>query len=173
MCDARQALRKVRNYEKADGIQRELKRMGVDTNDLNCEWRSKCGKRGSYGHLRKRRNESVDSMDVDDLCQQRQNAKNSKDYSRADELRDELRDLGVSLNDGECTWVCRYSGQRGEWSRWGSSRGRRFIRRGRSPSSSSSSYGDRKRRRKRRRSPSSSESSSYTRSRDRDKKRRR
>eukprot|EP01059_Diplonema_ambulator_P002317 TRINITY_DN1197_c0_g1_i3.p1 TRINITY_DN1197_c0_g1~~TRINITY_DN1197_c0_g1_i3.p1 ORF type:complete len:267 (+),score=46.24 TRINITY_DN1197_c0_g1_i3:46-801(+) len=182
MCDKRQLLRKARNYDAADDIQAELKRMGVETDDKRCEWYSKCGKRGTYDTFgRRQRASSVDSEEVDDICQQRQNAKNAKDYRRADELRDELHHLGVSLSDNDCTWYCRFSKQRGSWSRWGKSRGRRYIRRGRSPSSSSSytdsrdrrRRDDRKRSKKRRRSTSSSSRTRSSSSHTHDRKRRR
>ncbi|KAJ9465318.1 hypothetical protein DIPPA_10323 [Diplonema papillatum] len=159
MCDERQEARRHRDYAMADRIQDDLRRIGVITNDERCSWTSRCGKRGGYANIgNPRRGGSVDSEEITDLCQKRQNAKNDKDYRRADDFRNALRRQGVQLSDADCSWSANDGRQHGVWSRWGTHRGKP-VKRGygrNAMSSDSDSESDRDRRRRRRRRTSSS-----------------
>lgn len=49
---------------------------------------------------------NLENQDVDDLITERNNAKKTKDFARADQIRDELRDMGIVLEDSPSgtTW---------------------------------------------------------------------
>ena len=74
---------------------------------------------------------AVDSMEDDAitaLCEQRQEARRGRDFKRADELRDQLRNLGVRIEDDARKW---FVGNRsGEWTKGESSKGDKGNRRG-------------------------------------------
>jgi cysteinyl-tRNA synthetase len=42
----------------------------------------------------------LSDADIDALVQERDNAKQNKDYTRADEIRDQLKEQGIGLEDG-------------------------------------------------------------------------
>ena len=88
MCQERQQLRRLKDYRAADKIMDDLARMGVRLRDRTFVWSSRCGKEGTYsGKPSRRRDGSVDSREVDELCQERQMCKNVRDYAHADIVR--------------------------------------------------------------------------------------
>ena len=64
----------------------------------------------------------VDEAQVDRLLTERVAAKRSREYDKADKLRDELRAMGIEVADKERTWRVRGSGGRGR-GRGGDDRG--------------------------------------------------
>ena len=48
---------------------------------------------------RKKSNDDIDEAKIEDLIAQRNQAKASKDYDKADQIRDELKAMGVAIKD--------------------------------------------------------------------------
>jgi cysteinyl-tRNA synthetase len=44
-------------------------------------------------------NDSDDSVKIEELIKERNNARSSKDFQRADEIRSELNDMGIEIED--------------------------------------------------------------------------
>ena len=55
---------------------------------------------------KKQKDAQVDAARIDALVQERQDARASKNFARADEIRDELQAMGVVLKDqgGQTVW---------------------------------------------------------------------
>ncbi len=48
---------------------------------------------------RKKSNDTIDESKIEDLIEQRNQAKKNKDYDKADQIRDELKEMGVAIKD--------------------------------------------------------------------------
>eukprot|EP00933_Yihiella_yeosuensis_P043016 TRINITY_DN37718_c0_g1_i1.p1 TRINITY_DN37718_c0_g1~~TRINITY_DN37718_c0_g1_i1.p1 ORF type:complete len:365 (+),score=68.21 TRINITY_DN37718_c0_g1_i1:93-1187(+) len=111
----RESARQARNFQESDAIREELRNMGVDLFDKEKEWRSRDGRRGTLFTAGPSECPLSD-MEIQDRIQQREEARRSKDFGRADSIRDELRSLGVEVNDKESLWRtssgrgCTFSG---------------------------------------------------------------
>jgi len=108
-----------RDYEAADDMLAQISAVGVQVHDGYKRWRADGSEfpRGAYGRQESARGYSRAEGDVDDqdqepldgdaidaLCMERQSAKFEKDYDRADAIRDELKALGVGVDDRRKSW---------------------------------------------------------------------
>ena len=92
--------------------------MGVEVMDRDRVWRTGTGGGGaSAPHNQYRRDDDrsipVDEANVTRILAQRTTAKMSRDFNTADALREELRGMGVEVNDQERTWKMRGAGPGG------------------------------------------------------------
>lgn len=99
----RESLRQQRRFAESDAIREELRSMGVELYDKEKEWRARDGRRGTLFTAGPSECPLSDS-EIQDRIREREDARKSKDWDRADTLRDELRRLGVELDDKESVW---------------------------------------------------------------------
>ena len=123
----RSQLRQDRDFEGADAIYNRLARMGVTVYDREMKWF--VGRGGGHS-FRYRREEddsaAVDVARVEELLARRSARRKERNFAAADDLREQLSSMGVSVRDKELTWrVTRGVGSRvDKWSgRGGDSRG--------------------------------------------------
>ena len=98
-----------RDFGRADQLLAELGGLGVSVADKARQWRADGtafdrGYTRVAGDPRAGPGGQVDSGRVDRLLEQRGAARRRRDFRGADDLRDELRDLGIEVDDQERTW---------------------------------------------------------------------
>lgn len=99
----RESLRQSRRFSESDAIREQLRSMGVELYDKEREWRSRDGRRGELftaGPV----GCSLSDAEIHEYIVQREDARTTKDWSKADSLRDELRRQGVELDDRSRSW---------------------------------------------------------------------
>jgi len=99
----RESARQVQRFAEADAIREELRSMGVELYDKEKEWRSRDGRRGPLftagpGEC------LLSDMEIQERINEREDARKTKDFARADEVRDQLRAQGVELDDKAKVW---------------------------------------------------------------------
>lgn len=105
----RESARQARRFSESDAIRDELRAMGIELYDKDKEWKAKDGRKGKL--FTAGPTECVLSdMEIQDRINEREEARKNKDWGQADALRDELRIMGVELEDRTSTW--RTSGGR-------------------------------------------------------------
>eukprot|EP00811_Abedinium_folium_P027636 NODE_4213_length_1920_cov_7.063581.p1 GENE.NODE_4213_length_1920_cov_7.063581~~NODE_4213_length_1920_cov_7.063581.p1 ORF type:complete len:407 (-),score=147.25 NODE_4213_length_1920_cov_7.063581:482-1702(-) len=109
MAAQRESLRKQRRFAESDQIREELRSMGVELNDRDKEWHSQDGRTGVLFTAGPHEC-TLSDAEILGKVKEREEARRMKDFGRADELRDELRENGVELDDRESAW--RTSGGR-------------------------------------------------------------
>lgn len=99
----REAARQVRNFAESDAVRDMLRSMGVELYDKEKVWRARDGRRGML--FTAGPNEcNLTNEEIQERIQQREDARSAKDWDRADVLRNDLRDLGVELDDKASMW---------------------------------------------------------------------
>jgi len=99
----REQFRQARRFQESDAIREELRTMGIELYDKEKEWRSQDGRRGALftaGPLAC----TLPEEHIQARIFQREEARKGKDWSMADNIRDELRNSGVELDDRESMW---------------------------------------------------------------------
>jgi len=99
----RESHRQARRFADSDAIREELRKLGVELYDKEKEWRASDGRRGrlfTAGAVEC----PLGDEDILDRVRQREEARRTKDWSRADVIRDELRTFGVELDDRHSGW---------------------------------------------------------------------
>ncbi|CAE8621147.1 unnamed protein product, partial [Polarella glacialis] len=81
----------------------ELRNVGVELYDKEKEWRSRDGRKGKLFTAGPSECFLTDS-EIQDRVYEREDARRSKDFALADSVRDELRSLGVELDDRHAQW---------------------------------------------------------------------
>lgn len=105
----RESARQARRFSESDAIRDELRAVGIELYDKDKEWKAKDGRKGKL--FTAGPTECVLSdMEIQDRINEREEARKNKDWAQADALRDELRIMGVELEDRTSTW--RTSGGR-------------------------------------------------------------
>ncbi|CAK0814756.1 unnamed protein product [Prorocentrum cordatum] len=117
LIDERQQYRRDRDFAKADRIRDELRDMGVQVDDAASTWTGPGGLEGRYGGGGGGRGGGggggfgggggggrVDVDRIQRLVDERQQYRRDRDFSTADRMRDELRDMGVQVSDDSLTW---------------------------------------------------------------------
>lgn len=99
----RESFRQARRFSESDAIREELRAMGVELYDKEKEWRSRDGRRGTLFTAGSQECHLSD-MEIQSFVAQREDARKAKDWARADQFRDELRQNGVELDDKENIW---------------------------------------------------------------------
>jgi len=110
----RESYRQSRQFDKSDAIREELRNMGVELYDKEKEWRCRDGRRGTLFTAGPMECMLADH-EIQDRINQREDARRSKDWGRADMLRDDLRAHGVELDDKHSSWATS-SGRSGTYS---------------------------------------------------------
>jgi cysteinyl-tRNA synthetase len=132
----RGAAKSRRDYERADGLLDELYELGVDCDDRGRTWwfsyaigrASAAGAAGrpaaAAGHDYAR-SEADDYelgraqlAEIDALLGRRLAAKKAREFGKADALQEELRRLGVEVDDKRREWYVRYHDGRRSASSW-------------------------------------------------------
>ena len=109
----------VRDFDRADAILAELRELSVEVNDGRKEWRADGVPFGQEPFRRVGRQAPPEDVEARaaELIERRKEAKKERDYETADELRSQLSDLGVAINDKQRTWT--YEGRYGGYERVG------------------------------------------------------
>ena len=110
--------RRERNYRLADGIRDELFEMGVEMDDKQRTWWVVGGgnvRPHDYARADDDGGTFVDGAqlaEIDQLISERLAAKKERDFDTADRLQEQLRYLGVEMDDRERVWRYKYDGGR-------------------------------------------------------------
>ena len=110
--------RRERNYRLADGIRDELFEMGVEMDDKQRTWWVVGGgnvRPHDYARADDDGGSFVDGAqlaEIDQLISERLAAKKERDFDTADRLQEQLRYLGVEMDDRERVWRYKYDGGR-------------------------------------------------------------
>jgi len=123
----REQARQAKDWALADTYRTQLQQMGVTLFDKTNSWRSNDGLSGripSWADLEAGETpeaisnqmlqmlpsssgegtSSIDEAKVKDLVKQREEARSNKDFNRSDEIREELKAIGVEVYDKEKIW---------------------------------------------------------------------
>jgi len=119
MLAERMRAKMARDFDTADRLRDDLRRMGVEVFDKERTWRvgpgggggkgggSFGGGKGGTGHDYRRDDDGSAPCDLDrinSMLAERMRAKMARDFGTADRIRDDLRRLGVEVFDKERTW---------------------------------------------------------------------
>mmetsp|Transcript_33997 Transcript_33997/g.97662 ORF Transcript_33997/g.97662 Transcript_33997/m.97662 type:complete len:434 (-) Transcript_33997:135-1436(-) len=99
----REAYRQRQQFADSDTIRQQLRDMGVELYDKDREWRCKDGRRGvlfTAGPVEC----PLSDAEIQARVQEREEARRAKEWERSNIVRDELRNLGVELNDKDNVW---------------------------------------------------------------------
>jgi len=110
----RESLRQARRFSESDAIREELRAMGIELFDKEREWRSHDGRRGTLFTAGPAEC-TLSDEEIQSMVQEREDSRSTKEWERADAMRDHLRQLGVELNDKESVWRTS-SGRSGHYS---------------------------------------------------------
>jgi len=99
----REDARRMKDWGAGDRIREELRAVGCEVNDREKVWRTTDGRRGRVGGGAAPVM-SMGSTQIEQLIQERQQAREMKDYARSDELREQLRAQGIQVHDKEGIW---------------------------------------------------------------------
>ena len=107
--------KRLRDFDVADQLRARLKEMGVEVHDERQLYRFRV-QRGpvlatSHGYTRELANDGTDAVlsaedeaKLDDVILERVNAKRTRDFVTADQLRANLKDSGVTIDDQRLTF---------------------------------------------------------------------
>lgn len=97
----REQARAGKDFARSDQLRDELKTMGVELLDKDKIWRSSSGLSGCIiGY----RTAGASDKEINALLQQREKARHSSDYDKADMIRQELKGFGVDIYDRDKIW---------------------------------------------------------------------
>ena len=109
----REQARAGKDWELADRIRDEMRAKGVEVHDREKTWRTNNGRRGIIG------SNAISQMntngaysggvqmtddEITSLVTQREKARQARDYTTADQIREQLQSQGVKLFDKEKVW---------------------------------------------------------------------
>mmetsp|Transcript_121089 Transcript_121089/g.342610 ORF Transcript_121089/g.342610 Transcript_121089/m.342610 type:complete len:439 (-) Transcript_121089:28-1344(-) len=109
----RESMRQARRFAESDAIREQLRALGVELYDKEKEWRSRDGRRGTLFTAGPAECQLTDA-EIQQRVHLREEARKMKDFGQADALRDELRMLGVELDDKSGSWSTA-TGRRGTY----------------------------------------------------------
>mmetsp|Transcript_91193 Transcript_91193/g.284197 ORF Transcript_91193/g.284197 Transcript_91193/m.284197 type:complete len:393 (-) Transcript_91193:109-1287(-) len=98
----REQARAQKDWAQSDKLREELKALGVDIFDKDKMWRSKSGSAGVI--IGYRGANGPTDLEISTLVVQRERARQGNDYATSDMIRNELRAVGVEIQDREKTW---------------------------------------------------------------------
>eukprot|EP00928_Gymnodinium_smaydae_P024152 TRINITY_DN19640_c0_g1_i1.p1 TRINITY_DN19640_c0_g1~~TRINITY_DN19640_c0_g1_i1.p1 ORF type:complete len:415 (+),score=101.12 TRINITY_DN19640_c0_g1_i1:185-1429(+) len=97
----REAARAAKDFTESDRLRDELKAMGVELFDKEKMWRTQTGLAGIIiGY----RGDQVSDVEITTLVQEREKARHDNDYTKADMIRNELKEAGVEILDKQKQW---------------------------------------------------------------------
>ena len=116
LVDIRTKARKNRNYELADSIEEDLHKAGIFLNSRANTWKSYDGSiegfQSTNYNIDKYQSEEVrntpctiNEEEAQKLVEERAKARSLRDFSRADELKEQLFASGIGLFDNDNRWV--------------------------------------------------------------------
>jgi len=112
--------KRANDYEVADKLRDQLRRdLGVEVMDRERLWWSVNGERGQMPQFKAsshdyRREDNLDGVDIESInaiLAQRLQARITRDFATADQLRDRLRRMGVEVDDKARSFTCLPSAQ--------------------------------------------------------------
>lgn len=103
MMDEREEARKAKDWNKADEIRDELKKTGVQIFDKRRRWVTPDGRNHTIG-VSYEASTAAPNGKYEQKIHEREQARQASDYEKADKLREELKQEGVSLFDKEKVW---------------------------------------------------------------------
>lgn len=111
----REQARASKDWAQSDKLREELKALGVEVFDKEKMWRSKSGSSGVI--IGYRGSAGPTDLEISTLVVQRERARQSSDFATGDMIRDELKAVGVEINDRDKTWRCT-DGRQGPVPSW-------------------------------------------------------
>jgi len=99
----REQARQARNYAESDSLREALRNLGVEVYDKEKVWKTHDGRQGVLFTAGPEES-SLSTSEIQETIVQRESARSSKDWGQADKLRENLRNLGVELDDKSSTW---------------------------------------------------------------------
>mmetsp|Transcript_98075 Transcript_98075/g.311023 ORF Transcript_98075/g.311023 Transcript_98075/m.311023 type:complete len:429 (+) Transcript_98075:63-1349(+) len=98
----REQARAAKDWTQSDKLREELRALGVEISDRDKMWKSASGAAGVIIGYRGAGGPS--DLEISTLVVQREKARHSGDYVTSDMIRNELRAVGVEINDREKVW---------------------------------------------------------------------
>mmetsp|Transcript_40352 Transcript_40352/g.125792 ORF Transcript_40352/g.125792 Transcript_40352/m.125792 type:complete len:431 (-) Transcript_40352:34-1326(-) len=98
----REQARAQKDWAQSDKLREELRALGVEISDRDKMWKSASGAAGVIIGYRGAGGPS--DLEISTLVVQREKARHSGDYVTSDMIRNELRAVGVEINDREKVW---------------------------------------------------------------------
>ena len=120
--EERERARSVKDFAKADKLREELRATGVEVFDREHVYQTRSGRRGFFGAAAaalengsgfRKQIQQVDDATIHSMLLERERARSVKDFETADQLREDLRRLGVEIYDRDRTWTVMATGRRG------------------------------------------------------------
>ena len=103
--DRRDKAREARDWDRADSIKAALKSAaGVDVYDKERCWVKADGTRGQFGLMAGQKC-ALSDLEIAKLLRERQEARDQRDFVKADAIKVELKGKGVETFDKEGMWV--------------------------------------------------------------------
>lgn len=99
----REEARRSKDFGTADMIRDELRKNGVELNDKDRTWQTGNGRSGTYSGTSTQSGQ-MPGVTIKQLVAERERLRAAQDYDGADELRNQLAQMGVDLNDAEKIW---------------------------------------------------------------------
>lgn len=99
----REQARQNRNYAESDQLRDALRNLGIEVYDKEKVWKSHDGRQGVLFTAGPEES-SLSTAEIQETIVQREAARSTKDWGQADRLRENLRNLGVELDDKSSTW---------------------------------------------------------------------
>lgn len=105
MVAAREKARAAQDFQAADEQRRQLQKLGIEVFDQERMWKSSDGRQGTIMTAGREIDRCfLSDSEIESRVKVREKARAMKDWQKADELRDELRALGVECADPERVW---------------------------------------------------------------------
>lgn len=99
----REQARQSKDYASSDALRETLRAMGVEVLDKEKMWKASDGRSGVLFTAGPREC-TLDTADIKARIAEREQARTNKEWARSDQLREEMRILGIELNDREAMW---------------------------------------------------------------------
>jgi cysteinyl-tRNA synthetase len=104
--ETREQWRHAKDWARADAIKEALRATGIEVCDRDKTWVNVDGSRGNYGGIMGGQSKCLlTDEEILALVDERIKARVLRDYTKADAIKAELKDKGVSTYDKECIWI--------------------------------------------------------------------
>eukprot|EP00928_Gymnodinium_smaydae_P079514 TRINITY_DN6341_c0_g1_i1.p1 TRINITY_DN6341_c0_g1~~TRINITY_DN6341_c0_g1_i1.p1 ORF type:complete len:378 (-),score=102.70 TRINITY_DN6341_c0_g1_i1:109-1242(-) len=108
----REEARKNKDFAQADRIRDELRALGVELVDRENVWRTSTGRCGTYSGAPMKQVVALDANMIKNMVADRERFRAMQDFDAADDMRRQLREMGVEVFDNERIWKSN-DGQQG------------------------------------------------------------
>eukprot|EP00928_Gymnodinium_smaydae_P079515 TRINITY_DN6341_c0_g2_i1.p1 TRINITY_DN6341_c0_g2~~TRINITY_DN6341_c0_g2_i1.p1 ORF type:complete len:421 (-),score=97.27 TRINITY_DN6341_c0_g2_i1:160-1344(-) len=100
----REEARKNKDFAQADKIRDDLRQLGVELVDRESLWRTATGRCGTYTGAPVKPMMSLDANMIKNMVADRERFRAMQDFDAADDMRRQLREMGVEVFDNERVW---------------------------------------------------------------------